>query len=341
MITPLGLSLMSANKSFADGMQFAWDATSLKLWQTCPRKYYYEMIEGWKPRHASDHLRFGAVYATALEHYHKHLTNGADKADALINIILEALISTWDYTYEEVIDGEGILDTPEGPIDVVEFNGKPHRVVGGKPWQSFHSAKTRANVIRTIIWYIDHFAEDATKVVKLSDGRAAVEYSFTLPVDNGWFFTGHIDRLVDYAGDVYVMDQKTTGGTVGPYWFKQFNPDTQMSMYTFAGQMIYGAAIKGVMIDAAQIAVGFSRFERGFTFRTQAQLDEWYSNTMFHIETARHHTKEQHFPMNESACGNYGGCPYLDICARQPAMRENFLAGDFERRPAWDPLTRR
>ena len=55
------LNLTHANKSFKDGIQHAWDATSLSLAQACLRKYYYKMVEGWRPNTYSDHLRFGAA----------------------------------------------------------------------------------------------------------------------------------------------------------------------------------------------------------------------------------------------------------------------------------------
>ena len=54
-------------KSFQNGLQFAWDATSLSLAQTCLRKYYYTMIRGVQPRNKSVHLIFGGIYASSLE----------------------------------------------------------------------------------------------------------------------------------------------------------------------------------------------------------------------------------------------------------------------------------
>jgi hypothetical protein len=76
------------------------------------------------------------------------------------------------------------------------------------------------------------------------------------------------------GGSLYVMDQKTTGGTVGTYYFEQFSPNNQMSLYSWAGQAILRSPVRGVIIDAAQIAVNFTRFERGITTRSKDQLDE-------------------------------------------------------------------
>ena len=307
-------------KAFREGVQFAWDSTSIKLAEECLRKYFYQMIEGWKPSDESVHLRFGSVYATAVEHYYKFLAEGADHEEALTQIVHEALIATWDYDLDEA--GERIEGT-------------------GGPWISTHNLKTRENLIRTIVWYIEHFRDDPAKPIILSNGKPAVELSFALPVDDGIILTGHMDRLTEYAGQIMGLDNKTTGSTITSRYFEGYNPDVQMSMYTFAGKMIYQLPVKGMIIDAAQIAVGFSRFERGLTMRTDAQLQEFYDTTMGTISSARRATEMGHFPMNRTSCDKFGGCPFRRVCSKSPEVRDVFLKADFVRAERWDPLKAR
>jgi hypothetical protein len=304
----------------ASGIQYGWDSTSIKLAETCLRKYQYKMIDRWQPQRKSVHLLFGGWYATALENFHKAVAEGVPYFDAMCDVVHEALIATWEHEENE----EGL------PIEG-----------SGAPWLSDHNTKTRENLIRTIVWYLDQFEHDACKTVILSDGSAAVEHSFKLPVDNDIILCGHLDRLVDYGGKLYVQDQKTTGTTITPRFFDGFNPDTQMSLYSFAGKAIFNLPVKGVMIDGAQIAVGFTRFERGFTFRDDAQLGEWYDTAMHTIELARKATAENYFPMNPASCGNYGGCEFRHICSRSPVVRDQFLKGDFVRGEQWNPLKSR
>jgi hypothetical protein len=327
----LSLSGTPANKSFdASGAQYVWDATSLTLAQTCLRKYQYKMLEGWRGTSESFHLTFGKHYATALEHYYKHVALGATLDEALSLVVHEALIATWEYETEPSVEGD------EGFPNAVNITRDT-----GAPWLSPDSAKTRENLIRSIIWYVEQFGREKISVIHLSDGRPAVELSFSFNVDNGYVLAGHLDRLVEYSNDVYVMDQKTTKSALAQNYFNGFNPDIQMSTYTFAGQAIFDLPVRGVIIDAAQIAVGFTRFERGFTFRTKSQLNEWYDETMGLIESTRRHTLDKYFPMNRTACGNYGGCEFRSICARSAEVRGNFLAADFVKGPSWDPLDRR
>jgi len=308
------------NKSFRDGMQYVWDSTSLKLADECPQKYYYKMIEGWDNPRKGQHLRFGLHYATALEHFHKHLADGVDRETALMLVVEEALIDTWDN--HEVVDCVPVPGT-------------------GSAWDSGDPLKNRPNLIRSIIWYLDHFADDPVKTIILIDGKPAVEHSFTLPVNDGLYFAGHLDRLCTYSDHTYVMDQKTTGSTLSSYYFNQFSPDMQMSMYTFAGKAIFNIPLKGVIIDAAQIAVGFTRFERGFTFRTESQLHEWYDDTLYLIETTRKHTANNYLPKKLTSCGNFGGCEFRGVCSRDPEVRKNFLEADFKQGWVWDPLEKR
>ena len=298
-----------------NGMQFGWDATSISAASTCQRYYQFSILEGWRSAKASHHLIFGGELATALEHFYKYQISGMDWEDALDRVVQECLESTWERTEADPI---------------------------GHPWQSFDSAKTRENLIRTIVWYIDEFHDQPDmSVYILADGTPAVEHSFALPVDNDVVFSGHIDRVVTFNNDPYVMDQKTTGMTISPHWFDQFKPHHQFSMYTFAGRAIWGLPIQGVIIDGIQIAVGFSRVQRSISMRTNEELEEWYNDTMLLIEDTQRNTLRGYFPMNPTACDKYGGCTYRGVCQRPPGVRRNFLAASFEQENPWDPLVPR
>jgi len=313
---------VSTLKSFdTSGIQFGWDQTSIKLAEECLKKYQYVMLDGWRARGGNVHLIFGGVYASALEHFHKFRAENVDFDEALINVVREALVATWIYERDEennVIQGTGA------------------------PWTSDHNTKTRENLIRTIVWYFEHFKDDPCRTVILSNGVAAVEHSFQLPVDNGIIFAGHLDRLVSYSDNIYIQDQKTTATTITPRYFSNYNPDSQITgMYPFAGRAVFHLPVKGVMIDAAQIAVGFSRFERGFIFVDDLSLNEWYDDTMELIERTREATRNNHFPRNRSSCSKFAGCQFRNVCSKSPAVRKQFLKADFEQGHCWDPLVSR
>jgi hypothetical protein len=304
---------MTALKSFnPDGFQFAWDSTSIGTFVTCPRKYYFSMLQGWTNPNKSVHLIFGGHYASALEHFHKHRAAGVGYAEAVRLVVREVLENTWDRE-------------------------------AGAPQDWGHNTKTRDTLIRSVVWYLEHFKDDPMETVILSDGRAAVEYSFSLELSTDYLYCGHIDRLVTYGDgkDIYVQDQKTTGSSITPHFFSGYSPDYQMTGYTWAGQIIFNMPVKGVVIDAAHIAVGFTAFGRQPVTRSAKQLEEFRAEVLHYIGAAKACHESGFYPMNRTACGNYGGCEFRRICSAVPGVRSNLLEGEFKKRDRWDPLERR
>lgn len=295
-------------------IQYAWDSTSLGWFKTCPRLYQYHMIEGWRGKGGSVHLEFGSLYHSALELYDRLMATGENHEEALHQTVLKALDETWD---------RGL--------------GQP------KSWD--HNLKTRETLVRSIIWYLDEFKDHPAKTVILANGQPAVELSFRFELDWGpkyydlhpYILCGHIDRLVTFHDEFYVTDRKTTSSTPGAYYFDGYSPDNQMSLYTLAAKIIYKTPVKGVFIDAAQIAVGFTRFSSGFTHRTDSQLEEWLVDLRSWLKLAEGYATDNYWPMNDKSCHQYGGCTFRKICSKSPAVREKFLESDFDRRP-WNPL---
>lgn len=327
-------NLLSFNEA---GFQFAWDSTSLGAFITCPRKYYLSLLQGWTSHTKSVHLIFGGHYASALEHYHKHRAAAVDHDNALRLVVLEALVNTWDYD----IVPEG---TPGANSRKKDHHSYEWFLPGtGKPADWLHASKTRDTLIRSIVWYLEQFKDDPMKTVILSNGQAAVEYSFSIDLSEDYTYCGHIDRLVTYGDDddIYVQDQKTTGAQITPRFFEGYSPDYQMTGYTWAGQIIFQMPVKGVVIDAAYIAVGFTAFGRQPVTRSDRQLEEFRTEALHYIGLAKQCHESGYYPMNRTACGNYGGCEFRRICGAVPGIRENLLQGGFTKRDRWDPLARR
>lgn len=296
------------------GLQTAWDSTSLGLLKECPRKYLYSIIEGWQPRKTSVHLTFGQYYHSALERYDHARAAGADHEDALDIALAYALEVT-------------VVRLPNG---------------SWRPWQSDEPNKNRETLIRTIVWYLEQFKSDAAETVILANGKPAVELSFRFELDfkiesQPAMLCGHLDRLVEFNSQIMVMDHKTTKLALDERYFLGFNPDNQMTLYTLASQVVYGQPVRGVIIDAAQVMVTFSRFQRGFTHRHHTELDEWLGEAQYYIKNAEGFAHHSFWPKNDKSCGMYGGCPFRPVCATAPKMRETILKASFHRR-VWDPL---
>lgn len=326
-------------------IRWAWDSTCLGALKTCPRLYEYQYILGYTPKGDSVHLRFGQEYHAAIEDYDKLRHAGADFADAVRTTIRNLLVRIRDFDPD--------TDTKAGQY------------------------KNPSTLVQLVVDYLDEYRNDPATTYVLANGKPAVELSFKfelgfgpaageqqytiesdandhtgngyrVPVGPGpipYTLCGHLDRVVELGGALFVLDHKTTTTTPGAYFFDGFSPNNQMTLYTLAAQVVYHAPVKGIIIEAAQIKLAEpSRFERGTTFRTQDQLEEWLADTEVHLRQAEAYAVAGHFPMNDTSCDKFGGCRFRSVCSKSPSVRETWLRSDFTQLPEderWNPLKAR
>lgn len=306
----------TVNSSFSlksPGLQLGVDSTSLGEFKQCPRKYQLSIIEGWQQRDTSVHLEFGIWLHHARELYESLRSKELGHEPALRAVLKAVLTWTWDPAL-------------------------------GRGWWSDHPTKNRKTLIQTVVWYLDAVAkDDPLQTLQLANGRPAVELSFRF--DSGLssrkgetiVLCGHLDRVASLGGEMFVVDIKTTGGSLGAYFMAGFSPDNQMSLYTVAGRVVYELPVAGVIIDGIQVGAGFARFQRGPVLRTPQQLDEWLEDVSWWIRQMEACADAQHWPMNDKACGLYGGCQFRGVCSRTPGARQQWLQAAFVQR-VWDPL---
>ena len=308
------------NTSFSERLptlQVYVDASSLTEFKICPRRYYYSMVLGKQPMAESIHLTFGILLHKAAELYHiRRFTKSEGHNAALKAVVGWAMKATWEKE-------------------------------NNRPWSSGDKYKNRFTLIRTIVWYLDKYQEDELRTAILADGRPAVELPFTF--DSGYTaFTGEpfilcgkIDRIVTFRSDYYVADIKTTQSAIGDYFFKKYTPDNQVSIYNLAGHQGFGLATQGLIIDACQIAIEFSKFERGLIERTEAQMIEWQEELGYWLMNLNNCAERGTWPKNDSACNMYGGCPFRTVCSQpNPTAAAKVVEGAYRDR-LWDPLQNR
>src|SRR5712664_4560910 len=235
---------------FGTFLQFAWDSTSLGYLKTCPRLYYYHMIMGYVSKDESIHLRFGGEYHSAIQDFEIHRANGLQYEDALRETLRSLLkrIKDWD---PDTTTKAGTYKNPR-------------------------------TLVQLVVDYFDNYREDAAKTIILENGKPAVELSFRFNLDftpvghpeTQYMLCGHLDRVVDINENIFVIDHKTTTTTIGDYWFNQFAPNNQMTLYTFAGKVVMDMKIKGVVIEGAQ--VGLEKFT---TKRSEEHTSELQSRS--------------------------------------------------------------
>lgn len=319
--------------------QTAWDSTSLKWLKKCPTLYKYQMLDGWSSRHRGIHLYFGGMYAAGLERYAHARASGLDHDTSVLHMVRWVLENSGERVIDEVSAasaGSSEARPEAGPPTSSRFI----------PWDPSPdpdaNIKNRYTLIRTLVWNVDERRNSPFTTLILSNGKPAVELSFTM--DAGYdvggeaiTLSGHLDEVVEADQQVWVRDDKSTKSGLNPSYFAQYSPDTQMSLYTIAGKVIFDKRTRGVLVKAAQIGVGFSRFQTAQIPRPQAVLDEWMSDTRFWITQARSFAEANHWPQNDASCFL---CGFKKICSVSPSHRQAHLEADFVKR-YWNPLEAR
>jgi hypothetical protein len=276
---------------------------------------------GYVPRGLSAHLTFGLLYHAALERYDHAKAQGQSHEDCVRAAVVYCLTETWDESL-------------------------------GRPWISDNNLKTRDSLLRTVIWYLDKFEHDPCETIILSNGKPAVELSFRFETGfnsdtdgRPFIFCGHLDRVATFSGKTWILDKKTTKYTLDQDYAGKYTPDNQMSGYSVAGQLVLGEPVAGIIVDACQIGVTFSRYQRYFIHRHQSMQEEWLNDLSYWFKMAEAFAVANYWPMNDKSClmyysssdPVYSGCPYRGVCGIAPALRQAHLDASFSR-AVWDPL---
>lgn len=348
-------------------LQLAWDATSIKDVQFCPRYYQHTHLEGYRPD--SVHLDFGGFIATGFEKFQKLRLNGATQDEAALAVVRWALEATWndDDTqwggrYETMWKCEGTekYKNSKGNRAVCPFAFKNAWFPGDAPdicvecrsgikseriYLPNDNAKNRQSLIRALIGYAYDQPEnldDGLKPYVFPDGTPAVELSGRLPLPftsvagEPYILTWNFDYIGDWGSELFVVDNKTTSKTLDSKFFATYNPDTQFDTYDLIASLAYPALdISGTMVDAVQVIVSGVEFGRMPYYRNEKQREEHLRDIEIWIKQAETYALMDYWPMNKRNCWL---CPLKGACSLSPEKRPAFLKANFERREPWNPL---
>lgn len=370
IIQPNARGAMFAASPAPANFQIAWDSTSLGLLKECPRKYYYTIILGYKPKRESVHLKFGLLYHGALEAY-DHFACSIGKLDGNLtndehNTATRAALRrafTMAGTYEPprctACHGAGFLprtghESPAellAPPETCELCGgsgaSPHDAPEWRTWESTDPHKNMYTLARTVTLYADTFRNSPMRTVELASGKPAVEVSFAFEVGavNGinYSLAGHLDRIAHnpQAGERPAPhDRKTTKNQLNNTFWRQFAPHNQFSLYTTACAVHYDLPPNGLTVDAAQVTPNGNAFARQFIPYPPQLINEWLGETQTWVSLAYQFAEAGNWPRNDKSCGNYGGCAFQSVCSKADVYRQDWLDADFEYNP-WNPLETR
>lgn len=345
----------------------AWDATALRLYMECPRKYELAIVQGYRGGGGNPDTEFGSLYHAGLDLFDKARAKGLSKADAL-DLALEYVLGEtakdgvyWSGEYKEQWRCTGKIGRKKCPYSKKWHDGpSPQETCGtcssllqtSVNWlpKPGYKWKNRKTLVRSLVEYVDNEPEEGgLRPFVFPDGTVASELSFridlpfTCPDGTPYLLTGNMDGMVQSESlGVATRERKTTKNSLDDRYWGRFAPNVQVDTYDLASDIMYGDTLKpaGVILEATQVAIGFTRVERRFIHVPSERREEWFREIEYWIKRAEADARAGYFPKNTASCGNAGGCPYARICRLAPSARERFIPEYFTLNP-WNPLQER
>lgn len=319
------------------------DSTMLAAFRSCPQKFFRSYIEHWKPQIDSVHLVAGGAFARGIEVARKAYFEGIQVTGTADNVFQDATA-----TYKRVVtwQEEALGDALRGDSSAAQQLGLQACMLHYGDFESpADSAKSLERTAGALEFYFANypFGADGTNPVKFASGRRGIEFSFAEPLPfmhpvtgQPILYTGRADMVAEFAGGIYVFDEKTTS-QLGATWPRQWELRSQFTGYVWAAQQAgintNGAVVRGVSIlktkyDTAQ----------AITYRSPYEVERWLKQVQADLRRMQQCWESGWWDYDlDHACAEYGGCQFQRVCKSEHP--ESWLPMQFEKR-VWDPLAR-
>lgn len=297
-----------------------WDNTKLSSWLNCEQQGFYSHSyqgTGIIPKEPSVALVWGSGFHAGVEEWCNQFLRGEES----IPKQQAAFTDVW------------FSQLPVATTEALDLKSDRHSV---------------ANFLRLFSGYKERFPNSLYKPI-------AVEKPFKLllgrvdEVDIYW--TGILDRIVEFQGGTYFLELKTTSHRIDDAWLKQFRVSGQLRGYIWAGQQLLGQKFDGAIVHGVEKAAipktGRARKVEELIGASMVEIEpelveEWKENTLKKIASIHSALAAGHYTRNlGDACNayNFSGCPFRDICGVPAGMRQQVVEEGYVRR-IWDPLAK-
>lgn len=186
------------------------------------------------------------------------------------------------------------------------------------------------------------FGSDSISPLMLPSGRAAVEFSFAVPLPimhpetgNPLLYGGRFDMLGLYNKSLFIVDEKTAS-QLGDQWMRNWDLDSQNTGYVW-GSRQYGFPVAGAINRGVGLLKTKTTFAEAINYRPQWMIDRWFGQLLWDIEDmiSCWKNKRFRFALDKSACNAYGGCSYKTLC--ESPTPERWIAAHYVEH-IWNPL---
>jgi hypothetical protein len=296
------------------------DSTMIACFRSCPQKFKLEFIHGFRPPGISIDLHAGACFSGALEEVRKQVWQHNKSLGTALIMAEARFFQEW-----------GDIEPPE--------------------WKK--TAKTKDRVWEAVESYFAQYSPLTDHILPFmtAEGKPTLEYTFAIPLEpcftndapsgfpyhpsgSPFIYCGRFDMLGTYQYRPIVLDDKTTGYSIGRAWASQWDLRSQFLGYKWACQQhgidVQEVAVRGIAIQKEQIvhAEAIKQYPNEL-------IGRWHEQLRRDLWRIRRAYDEDYFDFNfAEACTSYGQCVFMNTCAS--SNPQNWV-NEFEVRH-WSPL---
>lgn len=343
-----------------------WDATMLRTYQECPRKFELGILQGWTLPESAVDLQYGAWVHLGLERFYKAIMQGYSHDEAVRFAVSGILEQSWDYVEDKPLLGEyapvwrclgktkyrnekgnpakcpyshkGVLIPGHGPGTCGEC-GSPTE--DKRVWAPVDKVKNRVTAVRTVVWFTEEFKDWQLRIVSLGTSPL-IEHHWQTPITPKIVACGTVDAVFQLGDSdtILVADYKTTRQSLGKNYFDQFDPHTQVEFYNMFRDAIsagLGFKVEGVAIIAMSLTQGGVKFGVNIFRQSEQRMEEAKVEFAYNLAMVDWNNKVHFWPRNTAHCFR---CPFRPVCSAEPSARETILRENYIQ-AKWNPMTRR
>lgn len=288
------------------------DSTILSAFRSCPQKAFRQYLEHWKPKTGSVHLVAGAAFASGVEKARdEFFSHSRPRHEAV-----EAGMA-------ESIRAYGTFECPSD------------------------SPKSLERMLGALEFYFESYplGADGATPITMPNGKLGIEFSFAEPLPmahpvtgDPLLFVGRADMIAEFAGGVYLFDEKTTS-RLGQRFASQWDMRSQFTAYSWAARKV-GISVAGTVIRGISILKTKYDTMQVLTYRSDDEIDRWESQTVRDLKRMINCWEEGYWDYSlDSACVDYNRpCMFTRACkSPNPQL---WLSTDFDRK-VWSPQDRK
>jgi hypothetical protein len=267
------------------------DSSKIETYMSCPRKYFYQYVLGWREDKPSEHLIFGEAWHLAMEHMLIH-----------------------GYTQEAILAGYMLLE-------------HKYREAFNEETDDQRFPKVPGMGLMGLVEYAKEY-----EPIDKGEECLYTEIAGSVPVLREKRLNFRMDSIIRKADSLIISREHKTAGSFSRQWIDQWKLKIQLGTYLhvlyclYKADEVWGVQINGAAFQKGKKSAGEIKFHRELVRKTPEMMEDWICTVMYWLdrieedfslllgECTENDTVLRAFTKNPTACTDYFGCEYMDLC---------------------------